>query len=374
VSRAFALDTARDLSIFGSHLQAMALPDRWLTWWPAAVAMGAALIRKHRPEAIWSTYPISTAHLIGSALHRWSGLPWVADFRDPMISTNPVTGKDEPADPLLRRTRAWVENHTIKHCTKAVFTTPGTLATYANRFPQTPEDRWYVIPNGYDEEDFESSRTKTGVQGSPGKPVVLIHSGDLYRGDVEPSGRDPLPFLKALGDLRRAGKISSSTLKVILRATSEDDYFRSVVTGLDLQDIVSIEPRVSHKDAVAEMLEAHGLLLMQGTKFNNSIPAKLYEYLRAGRPILALTDPAGDTAALLKAEGIHSIVPLESQGEIADGLVRFLDELNQGHTAPRISVERHSRKARTLELATLLDSVCNDAPRQPFGTFVRDLS
>ena len=89
-ARAFALDTARHLSFRGAYPQWMAIPDRWVTWWPSAVGIGASLIRKHRPQAIWSTFPIATAHMIGLALHRVSGLPWVADFRDPMVEVDPI--------------------------------------------------------------------------------------------------------------------------------------------------------------------------------------------------------------------------------------------------------------------------------------------
>ncbi|PYS39662.1 MAG: hypothetical protein DMG14_13320, partial [Acidobacteria bacterium] len=79
--------------------------------------------------------------------------------------------------------------------------------------------------------------------------------------------------------------------------------------------------------------------------------------LRARRPIFAITDRAGDTADVLRSEGIDSIVPLNSKGEIADGLVKFIAAVRNDN-ARRRSVEHYSRKARTQELACLLDSVC----------------
>ena len=84
VRRSHAFDAARHLSIAGKYPDFIAWPDRWSTWWPSAVLAGLNLIRCHRPKLIWSTYPIATAHLIGSTLQRLSGLPWVADFRDSM--------------------------------------------------------------------------------------------------------------------------------------------------------------------------------------------------------------------------------------------------------------------------------------------------
>ena len=112
VARAFALDTAQHLSFRGSYLRWTALPDRWISWWPGAVLAGRRLIRQHRPDLIWSTYPIATAHLIGMTLHRLSGIPWVADFRDPMTEVDPQTGQEFPEDPAIRRVvgNGWKES------------------------------------------------------------------------------------------------------------------------------------------------------------------------------------------------------------------------------------------------------------------------
>jgi len=350
-ARAFALDTARHLSFRGAYPQWMAIPDRWVTWWPSAVGIGTSLIRKHRPQAIWSTFPIATAHMIGLALHRVSGLPWVADFRDPMVEVDPITGEEFPRDPLVRRVSSWIEERTVKFCSRAVFTTPGTLAMYANRFREIPETQWALIANGYDEEDFTAAERQVDAHKLQEKPVVLLHSGVLY-----PFERDPMAFFQALAEMRRSGNISPSTLKVILRATGHDEYYRAPLRDLGIADIVSLEPTISHDQAVAEMLKVHGLLIFQATNSNRQIPAKAYECLRAGRPIFAMTDPAGDTASLLRAEGIESIVPLDSKNDIADGLVKFLSTLDSSHDHARRSVERHSRKAKTRELAALLDS------------------
>jgi hypothetical protein len=213
-ARAFGLDTARHLSLRGAYPQWMAVPDRWVSWWPTAVGIGASLIRKHRPDAIWSTFPIATAHMIGLALHRLSRLPWVADFRDPMVEVDPITGEEFPRDPLVRRASSWIEARTVNSCTRAVFTTAGTLGMYANRFREVEDRRWAVIANGYDEEDFAAAPPAGPVRIIPGQPAILLHSGVLY-----PFERDPLPFFQALAELRRSGKISPKVLRVVLRAT-----------------------------------------------------------------------------------------------------------------------------------------------------------
>jgi hypothetical protein len=89
----------------------------------------------------------------------------------------------------------------------------------------------------------------------------------------------------------------------VLRATGCDDCLRGLLGQLRIDDIVMLEPRVGYREALAEMLAADGLLVLQAANCNYQVPAKLYEYLRARRPILALTDAAGDTAQTLADAG-----------------------------------------------------------------------
>jgi hypothetical protein len=135
VTRVFALDAARHLSVRGSYLRYTALPDRWVSWWLGAVPAGLRLIRKFRPEVIWSTYPIATAHLIGLTLHRLTGIPWIADFRDSM------TENEYPPDSATRCVYSWIERHAVRYCSRAVFTAPGALRLYAERYQEIPQSR-----------------------------------------------------------------------------------------------------------------------------------------------------------------------------------------------------------------------------------------
>ena len=101
-----------------------------------------------KPDVLWSTYPIATAPHIGLTLHRLTGIRWVADFRDPMAQV------DYPANPLEHRAFEWIEYRTLKHCQRAVFTAPGALRLYAERYPDIPASRLSIIENGYDESSF----------------------------------------------------------------------------------------------------------------------------------------------------------------------------------------------------------------------------
>jgi len=346
--RSFALDTSRHLSFMGRYPNFLSLPDRWASWWLGAVPLGLYLIKKYRPDIIWSTFPIATAHLIGLSLCRLTGVPWVADLRDPM------TDEVYPFDPLTRRIHQWIERKTIAHCARAVLTTPGAIKGYAARFPQIPASRFCLIENGYDEESFMTAEASVARRGSENKQIVLVHSGIIY-----PSERDPIPFFEALAALNQQGLVSPENLKVILRATAHDKFLLQIIDQYGIGGIVMLAPFISYQDSLSEMLMADGLLILQASNCNNQIPAKLYEYLRARRPILALTDPVGDTAAALINMGINTIAPLDSKDGIMHELLHFL-ALVKENKAPIASMEKvmeNSRRSKSKELANLFDRV-----------------
>ena len=349
VERAFGLNAAKHLSIRGRYLRCMSQPDRWVSWWPAAVWRGMSLIRKHRPLAIMSTYPIATAHLIGLTLQRLSGLPWIADCRDSM------TESDYPPDPLTWRTARRLETGVVKHCAKAVFTTEGTRQMYAERYPDLPASRWAVIENGFDEENFRDAENGFSPRalGEPGQ-ITLLHSGILY-----PQERDPRPFFAALRTLKARGEVSATTLQVVLRATGSDDFYLPMLVDYGIADLVQLAPSVSYKTALQEMLSADGLLLFQAAMCNHQIPAKLYEYFRSRRPIFTLTDPVGNTALALRVAGADQIVNIANEQDIEQGLRVFLKGLHDACVSgvrPEVA-ELNSRRARSSELARLLDEV-----------------
>lgn len=352
VKRAYALDTSRHLAHKGRYLSWMALPDRWVSWCLGGVISGLAMVLKYKPKMIWSTYPIATAHLIGLILHRLTGLPWIADFRDSMTEDN------YPVDPKQKKIYRWIERQTIIHCAHAVFTTLGAVKMYTARYPEIPDSRWALIPNGYDEENFvqaaQSRSYQSALKNKKNAQIVLLHSGVLY-----PSERDPSQFFQALVELQKNGVIKAGDLKIVLRATGHDGLHSQLIQQNSLQELVFLEPGVAYEEALAEMLVADGLLVFQAANCNHQIPAKIYEYLRAKRPIFALTDPKGDTAGVLIQAKVPYIAPLDDKDAIVKGLSAFLESLrtNKALVADMAFIKTHSREARTQLLSVLLEGI-----------------
>ena len=99
---------------------------------------------------------------------------------------------------------------------------------------------------------------------------------------------------------------------------------------------------------------------MQGSNCNAQIPAKLYEYLRAGRPVLGLADPQGDTGRTLLEAGVPHVATMESEADVTAALARYLRELRDGSATVvrREDADRFSRHALTGKFAALLDRIC----------------
>ncbi|MCP5209250.1 MAG: glycosyltransferase [Hahellaceae bacterium] len=357
---AFAMDSARHLSFKQKHLQMLAIPDRWITWLFGAVPSGVKLVKAYKPKCIWSTYPIATAHLIGYCLKKLTKLPWVADFRDPMVEQNPLTKEWTPKDRAVRRSRLWIERKTIENASRVIFCTEGAKNICQQRYPDADHSTWIVIPNGYDEETFVEvekllTKTKGGAAICPTKPFKLLHSGVLYNSP----DRHPKNLFEAVSNLKSSGKIADGDFIISLRATGFDAEYKQLVASLGISNFVEFLPSIPYTQALREMMEMDGLLIFQGYTSNPAIPAKLYEYFRAKKPIFALADELGDTAKLLRSLGLDNIVPLDDTSQIEEGLSRFLTNLAEDKQTclPQDKINLFSRKNQAATLANVLNSL-----------------
>ena len=213
-----------------------------------------------------------------------------------------------------------------------------------------PAQRFTLIENGYDEDSFAAA--ELSVERSPLTPgcFTLLHSGIVY-----PSERDPRPLFAALGRMRNDGRLAAAKLRVRFRASVHHELLQGLAEETGTTDFVEILPPVPYRDALQEMLRADGLLVMQAANCNEQVPAKLYEYFRARRPILGLADPAGDTARVLIDAGNVHVAALEDTQRVEAALTGYLAAAAMTTSAPALSpqVAAMSRRARAQALAAV---------------------
>lgn len=355
VHRTRAFDAARHLSLFGRYPRSLAIPDRWATWKYSAVPTALRLIREQRVDALWTTFPIATAHQIGLAVAQRSGLPWVAEFRDPMWQG------DYPPDPRVNRAWKHLESRVFERARRVVVTTPGAARDYRERYPHFAGEHIHIVENGFDEDTFANAekrvRARPPAEGAPDRRLTLLHSGVIY-----PSERDPTQLFDAIARLKARGEAAARRLALKLRATGNDPQFQRMIDERGIGDIVTLAPAVDYVSALEEMLAVDGLLVLQAANCNAQVPAKIYEYFRANRPIVALTDERGDTAETLRRAGTGLIAPLDSVEGIAAALrdfVRRTDSRQWQAMSPDV-VGTFSRERRTAEIASIFNSTLGE--------------
>lgn len=343
VERTFALDAGRHLAFRGRYPQIMGIPDRYGTWIPGAIVAGLGIIRRKKIDAILSTYPIPSAHVIGGALARLTGLPWVADFRDPMY--------DDVAGPLplLMRARKAIETGAMRRCTRALVCTQGVHDLFVRRYGGAAGRKTHVIPNGFDENDF---RELEDVPRAAGAPVTFIHAGLLQQED-----RDPVPFFRGLRHALDRGLIRPGGMVVKLMGTGNNDVFAREIAALRLEDTVKLLPPQPYAKALKEMAASDILLLFQGPSCDPQIPAKLYEYLRIGKPILAVTTAQGETGRAVLSAAAGEIVAWDDPAAIAAKAGEWVGKVEAGSPLPRCArpaAMAYSRQNQARVLAGVL--------------------
>ncbi len=317
----------------------------WGAWLPFAAAGCYRAIRDHRPDAVLTSGPPHCIHLLGRHLHRRTGLPWLADFRDPWVA-----GDSTQTRRIVPAWEARAEPGVMREADAIVVNTPGAGDFLCHAYPQYAA-KMTSITNGYDPERFEANP----IPPLSGSTIEIIHTGEIY------ANRSPGPVLEAVRQLE-APVLGGRTLRVRLignlanqKQQSEiEDKIRGAANAS-----VSVEGQVTYAQSIRAMVQADVLLLLDTPGRTAGVPAKLYEYIGAGRPILALTEPESDVAWVLRESQVpHRIAPPLDVEAIRHALTDLLQDPETvrcgGHDKP--IQPRFTRQRLAGELAAVLDS------------------
>jgi glycosyltransferase involved in cell wall biosynthesis len=277
-------------------------PDRQIGWYPYAVRAALAIIRRQPIDLIFaSAWPV-TSLLVAATVARRSGLPWVGELRDLWSGHH------------YRELHGWqryidlrLERRVLDSATGLVTVSQPWADTLARQF--TPPVR--VVVNG-----FEPEHTAPAGSGGDRNVLRVVYLGWLYGGK-----RDPSAFFAALRTLRGSGR------QVRAEFYGEDaELAGRMVEASGVGDLVSVLGPVAHDESLVIQASADVLLLLMYNAPGEEgvLPGKLFEYMGAGRPILAVGAPSGAVSDLITSRrlGLVSSDP----GEIADQLSTWADE------------------------------------------------
>lgn len=338
VHRCFAKDGARDFALRGKYFSLFAFPDRWASWIPIAVFGALHHIKKNQPDVIWATYPIVSALVIGYWLKKLTGLPLICDLRDPIWEEE--TYKNTWRFRWLKRFEAKL----LAVADTIVFTSPGTIEKYSQRYPDLISKKIKLITNGFDSSNFP--KVNEPVKKSQKK--VFLHSGiiPVYE-------RNPDNFFLAIQALKEKDILNSKQHEFRLRACGFEDVYKQRIKELGIDDLVTFPAAIGYEEALLEMQAVDALMVFQGKTCNWQIPAKIFEYMQAQRPVLAWVDHGSDTEGVLASCGMADfIAPLSNATAISEVLERFVKAGNWSLKSS--GYEHFERKALTGQLAELI--------------------
>jgi glycosyltransferase involved in cell wall biosynthesis len=337
-SRRFLARAGRRLS--REFRRVLSFPDLYAPFAGPAYDEARNLIDEFDVRLIFSTAPPYTSHLVGERLARETGLPLVLDYRDAWAG-NPF---DRPPTPFHRWRTPRAEAAVLERAAAAVAVTAGMAETYRGRLPAGRPVAF--IPNGYDEADFDGDAPT-----SPG-PFTVSYTGQFY------GGRMPWTFLAAAGNFVASRNLGPDDFRVrLVGPIGQALTGRAETYGV----AISAEGAAGHGHAVDVMRSADANLLVIGSRpgAGATLTGKIFEYLRAGRPILALVPPDGEAAALVREFDAGRVVPPDDVAAAEAALAELYDARPASAAAPTppAGVERFERRRLTGELAALYDDV-----------------
>jgi len=301
-------------------------------------------------DAIYTTSGPSSAHLIGFYLKRNYGIAWVADYRDPWTD-NPYGG-DNPAIPYYKMLFE-LERLLLQQADCNLTVEEGLIKTYMDHFG-LPQEKIQCITNGYDEEDFVS----LVLPEKRSDKFTVTYSGLIYTKQQIVGFR---AFLEAVQQLCKTKKMDRSDFCFYL-AGEADRNALDLIHRFGLGDSVRKDSFQAHSNVLQCNLNSDLLLLLVGDEAKQKpvYTGKFFEYLRSGRPILALAPKGGAVARVLRETG-HGESFLSTQvGQIKAMILREYRKWQSGEPAELLrapAIARFERKELTRQLAEVLDRV-----------------
>jgi glycosyltransferase involved in cell wall biosynthesis len=340
-------------------LSLLSIPDAYTGWMVPAVIAGMRAIKKTNAQAIYSSAPYFTAHLVGYALSLLTGLPWVAHFRDPWVTG--LLPEYCPND-LYRKINGALERRVVTRAQATLCVTEEHAALMRAAYKHLPPSKFSVVMNGFDGLEWNETsealaRNRQEFQAPAGaqRKFRITYAGKLYM------KRNPTPVFQALRALIDTGEIPRGETQVELIGWCESSEGRSVadlIAESGLEDCVEMVGPLSHFETLRR-LSRSDLLLLLAEGLVSQIPGKTFEYLKTRRPILALTSP-GAVATLLQQTGGGWVLSPNDQAGVVEAVRECYQAWKHGlpGRAPDAAVvENFDRRKTTGRIADLLNSL-----------------
>lgn len=277
--------------------EAVLIPDEQITWYSQAVKKGETIIRDKKIDVIFSTSGPYTNHLVAKALKQKTGVPWIADFRDPWTQN-----MHRPQLKRRLKLEEKMEKEVIEHADILMTVTHSFAKNFRAKYGQSIK-QLEVIHNGFDPQDY------IHIQSSKLYPEkwIFIYTGIFYQ------QRNPRLFLECVAELIAEQKVNREHLSIQFAGVFDYpgyDENASCVGRLGLNDIVHVWGNLPHRNALSLLMGANQLLLIGDVTADSGdyIPGKLFEYMAVRKPIFALS-VEGESARIMEKLQLGKVIP-----------------------------------------------------------------
>jgi glycosyltransferase involved in cell wall biosynthesis len=324
------------------------IPDARMFWVKPSVKFLKKYLTENKVDAIITTGPPHSMHLIGLKLKKQLGLPWVADFRDPWTNIDFY-------DELMLTCWANYRHHKLE---KAVLTKADcTLTvgfTMANEFTAMGAKNVKVITNGFDDDDLDSG---IAPKHSPDKHFSIAHVGSINK------ARNPVLLWKVLANLVKTNPTFGQQLKIKLIGKVDVAVFDSIAT-FGLEQYVEKTEYLPHRESIAAMSQSAVLLLLVNRTKNAAgiLTGKFFEYMATKRPILTIGPMNGDIARIVNETNCGKVVDFDDESGLKSSILELF--ANYKDNSQRINaqnISKYSRNNLTVKLAEVLNSITKNA-------------
>ena len=262
-------------------IRSLFVPDPYVGWYFTGVRKGMQIRQNHPIDLIYTTSPCETAHLIGYTLQAKLRCPWIADFRDPWIKRQHRPRRVGLQDRLEQR----LQNRVLQKADRITVAWEGIGRGFEQEIPGIGK-KIEVLTNGYDEADFD------GIMPCKFDCFTILYTGALYKAYT------PEPIFQALHQLLVNYPEWRGKWEFILLGR-HDAYVQDLILSYGLEKHVKPIYQVPHRACLHYVAGAD--MLIFSVSDNVWVPSKIFEYLRAGRPILGVVDPEADVVRLANA-------------------------------------------------------------------------
>lgn len=294
-------------------LSLLAVPDEHTGWILPAVFHGLEVVRRLGVAQLFSSGPCWTNHVVGLALARLTGLPWTAHFRDPWPHRGiRVPYYPSPSSAASLWVNAALERMVVRSADAVVCVTEPHTALLRQLYPEARASKFVTVPNGFDGREWDTPEAEGREPGCTRTERFTV----TYAGSLRMGRRSPLPLLRALGDLIQAGEIARDRIRIDLFGwcdVAEGRPVASMAAECGLDGCVSVTGPLDRQETLRRLVRSD-LLLLLAEDWAYQIPGKTYEYLRAGRPILALTSAGALSDLLRRTGGAWVVDPADDAG------------------------------------------------------------